>query len=141
MYIDAQQQYSAAQALVATAVSTNAIDHSKDRNLGIGNPLVVVVSVGVSAAGGGTLTITLQADTTSAFGAPVTVATTTAIAAATLVAGYQLIIPVPPDLLMDRWSRLNYTMATMTGITVTAELQPANAVQNVVYYPAGVTIS
>lgn len=141
MYIDAQQQYSQSQALVATAVSTNAIDHSKDRNIGIGNPMCVVISVGVSAAGGGTLTITLQADTTSAFGAPVTVATTTAIAAANLTAGTQIVLGIPADLTMDRWSRLNYTMATMTSITVTAELQPANAVQNVVYYPAGTTIS
>lgn len=140
MYQDAQNTYSQAQALTVTAVSTNAIDHSSDRNMGVGEPLVVVVAVTVSAAGGGTLTVTIQADTTSAFGAPVTVATTAALAAATLVAGYKFIIPVPPDLLWARWSRLNYVMATMTGITVTAFLTLASAVQNEVYYPAGTVV-
>lgn len=140
MYIDAQQQYSQAQALVGTAVSTNAIDHSQDRNFGIGEPLVVLVTVGVSAAGGGTLQIALQADTTSAFGSPVIAAQTIAIAAANLTAGAKVVIPVPPDLLTARWSRLNYTMVTMTGITVTAELTLASAVQNEVYYPAGATV-
>jgi hypothetical protein len=82
MYIDAQQQYSQAQALTVSAVSTNAIDHSQDRNFGIGVPLAILVTVGVAAAGGGTLTIALQADTTSAFGSPGHGGTTTAIAAA-----------------------------------------------------------
>lgn len=142
MYIDAQQQYSQAQALAGpgTVVSTNAIDHSQDRNFGIGEPMVVVITVGVAAAGGGTLTVTLQADTTSAFGAPVSVAVSPAIAAAALTLGAKYVLPVPPDLATLRWSRLSYVLATMTGITVTAELQPASMVQNEVYYPAGVTV-
>lgn len=140
MYIDAQQQYSVAQALTVTAVSTNSIDHSQDRNLGIGEPLVVLVTVGVAAAGGGTLTISLQTDATSAFGSPVTVATTAAIAAAALGLGAKVVIPIPPDLLMNRWSRLNYVLATMTGITVTAELTLASAIQNEWYAPAGITV-
>lgn len=142
MYIDAQQQYSQAQALAgpATVVSTNAIDHSQDRNFGIGEPMVILLTVGVSAAGGGTLQITGQADTTSAFGSPVSFALSPAIAAAALTAGQKYVLPVPPDLTTLRWSRLSYVLATMTGITVTAELQPASMVQNEVYYPAGVTV-
>lgn len=143
MYIDAQNEYSVAQALAGpgTVVSTNAIDHSQNRRLGIGEPLVVVVAVGVAAAGGGTLTVTLQTDTTSAFGAPVSDAVTAAIAAATLVAGYKFIIPIPADVNFTRWSRLSYVLATMTGITVTAWLTLASAVQNEIYYPAGATVS
>jgi hypothetical protein len=140
MYVDAQQKYSDAQALTVTAVSTNLIDHSSDRNIGIGKPLSVVVSVGVSAAGGGTLTIVLQTDDNSSFSSPATVATTAAIAAATLVAGYKLIIPIPADLLMERYSRLSYTLATMTGITLTSFLTLSDAIQNEVYYPAGTTV-
>lgn len=140
MYIDAQQQYSVAQALVATAVSTNAIDHSQDRNLGIGEPLVVLVTIGVAAAGGGTLAVALQTDATSAFGSPVTVATTAALAAAGLVAGAKIVLPIQADLLVNRWTRLNYTMVTMTSITVTAELTLASMVQNEWYAPAGVTV-
>lgn len=140
MYQDAQNTYSQAQALVATAVSTNAIDHGANRRMGIGEALAIVLDVLVSAAGGGTLQITLQADTTSAFGAPVTVAQTAAIAAATLIAGYQLVIAVPPDSNFTRWSRLNYTMVTMTGITVTAFLTLEQSIQNAVQYAAGITV-
>lgn len=140
MYIDAQQQYSVAQALVATAVSTNSIDHSQDRNLGIGEPLVVLVTVGVAAAGGGTLQIVLQTDTTSAFGSPVTVAASPLIAAAALGLGAKYVLAIQADFLFNRWSRINYIMATMTSITVTAELTLASMVQNEWYAPAGVTV-
>ena len=101
-------------------MSTNAIDLSKDRNIGIGKPMAVLVTVGSGAVTAGTLTITVQADTTAAFGAPVTVATSPALATATLVAGYKYVIPIPPDLLTDRFMRLNYTIVTITTVTLTA---------------------
>lgn len=142
MYIDAQQQYSQAQAVAGpgTVVSTNAIDHTSDRNFGIGKPMAILINVLVGAAGGGTLTVTLQADTTSAFGSAVAVAVTSALAAANLTAGTKIVIPVPPDLNTARWSRLQYVLATMTGITLTAQLVAADSIQNEVYYPAGTTI-
>lgn len=139
-YVDAQNTFSDAQALTVTAASTNLIDHGQDRNIGIGTPLAVVVTVDVSAAGGGTLTIAVQGDDNSGFASPGTVATTAAIAAATLVAGYQLVIPIPPDTLTERFTRLNYTMATMTGITVTAYLAPVDQIQIAPQYAAGVTV-
>lgn len=139
-YVDAQNLYSDAQALTVTAVSTNLIDHGQDRNLGVGKPLGIVITVDVSAAGGGTLTISLQADDNSGFASPATVSTTTAIAAATLVAGAQIVLPVPPDTLMERFSRLNYVLATMTGITVTAYMAPIDQIQNAQQYAAGVTV-
>lgn len=141
MYVDAQQEYSVAQVVVATAVSTNSIDHSSDRNIGVGEPLVVVITVVSLAVTAGTLTVTLQADTTSAFGSPVIAATSPALATATLIAGYKYVMPVPPDLLTARWSRLNYTIVTITTVTLTSFLTLAAAVQNEVYYPAGVTVS
>jgi hypothetical protein len=140
-YVDAQQLYSDAQALTVTAASTNIIDHGQDRNIGVGTPMAVVVTVDVAAAGGGTLTIALQADDNSGFASPATAATTAALAAATLVAGAQVVIPLPPDTLTERFSRLNYTMATMTGITVTAYLCPLNQVPVAPQYAAGVTVS
>lgn len=139
-YVDAQNLYSDAQALTVTAASTNIIDHGQDRNLGVGEPLVVVVTVDVAAAGGGTLTIAIQADDNSGFASPGTVATTAAIAAAALTAGALVVIPVPPDLATERFSRLNYTMATMTGITVTAYLTRANMVQNAIQYASGIPL-
>jgi len=139
-YVDAQNLFSDAQALTVTAVSTNIIDHGQDRNIGVGTPLAVVVTVDVAAAGGGTLTIAVQGDDNSGFASPGTVATTAAIAAATLVAGYQLVIPLGPDTLTERFTRLNYTMATMTGITVTAYLAPLDQIQIAPQYAAGVTV-
>lgn len=139
-YVDAQNLYSDAQALVASGVSTNLIDHGQDRNLGIGEPLVIVLTVDVAAAGGGTLTVQLQTDDNAAFSSPANVTATQALAAAALTAGAQIIIPVPPDLLTERFTRLNYVMATMTGITVTSFLTRASMVQNQVTYAAGVTV-
>ena len=142
MYVDAQQKYSDAQALTVTAVSTNAIDHSQDRNFGIGKPMAIVITVTV-AAGGTTPTMqaTLQADTTSAFGAPVTVAATGVLTGTQMAAGAKFILPVPADLLTARFTRLNYTMGgTSPTVTVTAWLTPADAIQNEVYYPAGTTV-
>lgn len=140
MYVDAQQLFSDAQALTVTAVSTNLIDHGQDRNLGIGTPLVVVVGVDVSAAGGGTLTVAIQADDNSGFASPATVMTSAALAAATLVAGYIFVLPVPADTLTERFMRLNYTLATMTGITVTAYLAMLLQVYAAPQYAAGVTV-
>lgn len=139
-YVDAQNTYSDAQALTVTAVSTNLIDHGQDRNLGVGKPLGIVITVDVAAAGGGTLTISLQADDNSGFASPATVSTTTAIAAAALTAGAQIVLPVPPDTLTERFSRLNYVLATMTGITVTAYMAPIDQIQNAQQYAAGVTV-
>lgn len=142
MYLDAQQAYSIVQALAgpATVISTNVIDHSQDRNIGIGEPLVLVVSVAAPAVGGGTLTIVLQADTTNAFGAPVTVGTTIAIPAAQLTLGARIIIGLAADLLTARWSRVSYILATMTGISVTSWLSMEDLIQNDLYFPAGATI-
>lgn len=140
MYVDAQQLFSDAQALTVTAVSTNILDHSQDRNLGVGTPLVVIISVDVSAAGGGTLTVAIQADDNAGFASPGTVATTAALAAATLVAGYIFAIPVPPDVLTERYMRLNYTLATMTGITLTSYLAMWLQLYAAPQYAAGVTV-
>lgn len=135
MFLDQQNQYSDAQALTATAASTNAIDHGVDRNLGIGEPLTVVLTVDVALAGTTpTFQFALQTDSTSAFGSAVSVVTSqsyTALAAATRVA-----LPVPPDTSMNRFSRLNYTLGgTTPTITVTSELIPSRMVQAETVYP------
>lgn len=127
--LDAQNQYSDAQALVATAVSTNVIDHGSDRDLGIGEPLVVQVTIDVTSVGGGTLQVTLQSDTVVGFGTAVTVAQTGAIAAAAVIAGARILLAMPADKTMARFSRLNYTMVTMTNVTVTSLLIPLRSVQ------------
>jgi hypothetical protein len=140
MIIDNENRFSVAQALVATAVSTDLIDLGADRDIGIGEPMVVVVTVDVAAAGGGTLQVTVQADDNSGFASPGTVAQTGQIAAATLVAGYKFAVQIPPDLLTERFLRLNYTLVTMTGITLTASLIPQNFMQADAYGASGFTV-
>lgn len=140
MILDAQNTFSDSQALTVTAVSTNVIDFAQDRDIGIGKPMVVMVVVKVSAAGGGTLTIDIQADDNVGFASPGIVATTGAIAAAALTAGQKKVIPIPPDKLTERFMRLNYTLATMTGITVSSYLLPADFVQNENVFAAAYSI-
>lgn len=142
MFLDSLQLYSDAQALTATAVSTNVIDHKQDRNLGIGEPLVVVVVVDVAldrTTGDETYSVTLQTDDNEAFGSPTTVVTLSLL---TYTAGTKFVIFVPADLLTERYTRLNYTLGgtTPTG-TVTAFLTLASMVQNNVVYADAITVS
>ena len=141
-YIDAFTTFSSAQALTATANSTNTIDlvNTTSRE-GDGEPMAVVINVIVAAAGGGTLTVAVQSDDNSSFSSAATVATTAAIAAATLIAGYQFVIMIPPGVSTERYLRLNYTLATMTGITVTARLTPVSMIPSTTPYPDAITIS
>jgi len=142
MYLDAQDLFSDAQALTGNVVSTNIIDFGQDRNIGIGEPLVVVVGIDVAAGGTTpTLQVTIQADDNSGFASPGTVATGPTWAAAVLTAGAQFVIPVPPDLLTERFMRLSYTVGgTSPTVTVTAFLQPASMVQNAVLYASGIPV-
>lgn len=132
MILDAQNTFSDSQALAgpATVVSTNVIDLSQDRDIGIGRPMSILIVVKVAAAGGGTLTITVQADDNVGFASPGIAAVSQAIAAATLVAGNKQVIPLPADKLTERFIRLSYLLTTMTGITVSAYLLPSDFIQN-----------
>lgn len=137
-YIDAQNLYSDAQALVATAVSTNLIDHGQDRNLGIGTPLAVITTIDVLAVTAGTLTIQLQTDDNVGFASPTVIATSRALATAELLAGAQFTVDVPADTLIERFTRLNYVIVTITSVTVTSFLAQKNMVQNAINYASSV---
>ena len=70
MILDSQLQFSSAQAITAPAASTNAIDVSEARNIGLGKDLYVVVTVDTSFTDGGSNTGTdvfLYGDSTSTF--------------------------------------------------------------------------
>ena len=130
MLLDAQNQYSDAQAVAVTGPSTNLIDHgtpAAGRGLGIGEPLVVLCSSDVLLSAG-TLIVTLQTDTVVGFGTATTVANTPALAAANIPVGTRFVLNVPPDKAMKRYSRLNYTLSAGT-ITITAELIPLRLLQ------------
>jgi hypothetical protein len=143
MYIDSQHLFSDAQALTATAASTNLIDLGADRNIGIGEPIAVVLTVDVAAGGTSpTLAVAVQADDNSSFSSAATVVSSATLTGSQMTAGAQFVIPIPADLLTERYIRLNYTVGgTSPTVTVTSFLQPQNMIQNYVSYADGITIS
>lgn len=129
MILDAQLTYSDAQALAATAASTNVIDHGSARALGVGEPLAVVITTDVALAGTTpTLVIALQTDSVVGFGSLTTVATTQSYSAFAI--GTRIAMTLPADRTVKRFTRLNYTLGgTTPTVTLTASLVPLKDVQ------------
>lgn len=144
MFLDGQNLYSDAQALTATAASTNLIDHGSDRDLGIGEPLVAVIVVDVAlddTNADETYSAVVQTDDNSSFSSAATVATFPTMTRGD-AAGTRYVVPIPPDTLMEQYSRINYTLGgTTPSGTVTAFLIPQSFLQNDGYFPDGFTIS
>lgn len=144
MIIDAQLLFSDSQALTATAVSTNVIDLSSDRNVGIGKPLAIVIVVDVAldrTTGDETYAVTLQTDDNAAFSSAATV--TGPVSLLQYTVGSRFVIAIPPNIDTERYLRLNYTLGgtTPTG-TLTAFIQPLDmiGVGENVYYADAITI-
>lgn len=113
MILDEQLLFSDAQAVTATAVSTNVIDLGIERRIGSGKPLFIVVSVQTALTDVGsdsTVTVTVETDTDDTFPSA-TVAQTLGTFAALAVAGIAIIAPIQPNLLTENIVRLRYTVA------------------------------
>lgn len=141
MLTDKFLYFGEAQAVTATAVSTDTLDFSAFRNIGIGFQdveLFCFVGTSVTAAGAATVTITLETDDNSAFSSATVIYSTTAIPKATLVAGFNALDGVKIPSGAERFLRLNYTVATgpLTAGTFTAGLvlagQSYRSYQNIV---------
>ena len=139
---DRENQFSAAQALTASAASTDVVRVGK--NLGIGEPMCVVITVDVAAKssdGNETYTAKLQTDDAAAFGSATDIGETVTITRGDPI-GTRKIIPVPPNVNADDYLRVYYTLGgTNPTVSVTARLMPQAAIQNNAVYPAGNTIS
>lgn len=112
MILDKQNTFSEAQAVTATADSTNILN-AGGPGVNTGNPVEVLCEVedDFTAAGAATLTVSLVTSVDEAFTSPVTLLTTPAIPKATLVRGYQFAIGfLPPGVL--QFTKLVYTVAT-----------------------------
>lgn len=142
MILDNFLKFSGAQALTATAVSTNVVDLSVDRDMGIGEPMALVVSVGVDAdftTTDETYQFTLQTATDEAFTSPVTVVQSAAINGDELTAGKLVVLPMGFDNL--QYLRASYTLAgTTPSVTVDAYLQPLRMIDGSRDYANGYTI-
>lgn len=143
MIHDAQNKFSTAQALTATAASTNLIDLGQVRDLGTGENLYVVLTVDVALTDAGsdsTVTVDLQTDDNSSFSSP-TVAQTLFTIPAVSAIGYKAIARIQPGAGNERYCRLNYTMnnGNLTTGSVTAEF--VHDIDKYVSYAKGYTIS
>lgn len=111
MIIDKLLQVSSEQAVTASAASTDVIDFGQaNPNVGMDDHSSMVVTVDESAAATGAATVTFSVQDSADNSTFADVAVTAAIGKATLVAGYQHVIPMPTKL--RRYCRVYYTVAT-----------------------------
>ncbi len=141
MYIDNDLVFSSAQAVTATAASTNALDlATATRNIGAGEPIELVALVTTTTTSGGstTLDIALQDSADNSSFADTTIKQS-GIAKATLVAGYEMLRAALPRGLR-RYLRIYYTVntANFTAGAFTAFLTSDR--QDNVAQPSGFTV-
>jgi len=145
MIFDAQNTFSDAQAITASAVSTNVVDFGasgkpigaaaairKDMGRGMKVNVRIQMVEAALAAGAATLTVDLQTDDNEAFASPKTVWTSGPIGKAQLVAGYVFPMEWFPRGTDERYARLNYTVATgpLTAGKITAGVVAAGEDNN-----------
>lgn len=157
MILDAQLQFSNAQALTATAVATNVIDLGADRSIGSGEPMAVMFTVVVAAdqtTGDEDYTFELEYSSDAAQTTEVQQHGRLKFESGTpdapfldadlLVAGFKFCIPLAPAALSQtgRYLGVRYTLAgTTPTITVSAHLVPMSFVQQNNVFADGITIS
>lgn len=142
MILDKNLQFSDAQAVTTTAVSTNTVDlGTTERQRG--EPIFVDFSVDTAATAAGAATVTFQivTDDNAALSSPAVVAATAAIGKATLVAGYRISLPVPPGIALERYLGVQYTVATgpLTAGAFSANMMLDDQLDH--SFPAAITYS
>jgi hypothetical protein len=152
MLLDSQLMFSNAQALTATAASTDVVTFVNDRDMGIGkNVELVILGSGTFASTNGTATLTVQVQYSEDNSTYVTAAQSDAMTITQLNSAiannepYLLAMPLPrPKKGTDTrplYVRLNYVVGTQnfTAGTVTAGL--AIGRDDVVYYPRNFSVT
>lgn len=111
MIIDKLLQVSNEQAVTATAASTDVIDFGQaNPDVGMAECCKMVITTDESATAAGAATVTFAVQDSADNSTFADVSVTAAIGKATLVAGYQIVIPMPTKL--RRYCRVNYTVGT-----------------------------
>lgn len=146
MITDSLLALSAAQAVTATANSTNVIDLSQARDVGEGTDLICDfrVNTAFTAGGSATMTAAVVVSAAAALTTPTTIASTSAIPVASLVSGYNFALKLNQLIasLGLRYLGVIYTIATGP---MTAGAISANIVTNVADgqkdYPSGFVVA
>ncbi|NDF13322.1 MAG: hypothetical protein EB060_10980 [Proteobacteria bacterium] len=116
MIFDRLLTVSSAQAVTASAVSTDVIDLSKAIDIGEGEDLYMHFSVdtAVTAAGAATVEFQVIGSTAAAMSSPVVLGSSGPIAKTALVAGAQIAVRINPSIgsLGLRYLSANYSVAT-----------------------------
>jgi hypothetical protein len=132
--LDRQILFSSAQAVTATAASTDVIDLGSVRDIGAGEPSAVLVQVTEAFDNLTSLGVTLQTSTTENFASPVQLTAGT-IALADLTVGRKFSIgPIPGGVL--RYLRLYFTVTGSAPTTgrITGGVAVAGAHQDTALY-------
>lgn len=117
MQVDANLEFSDAQAVTATAIS-NVIDlgtGNTTRDIGAGEPvyLVILVDTTTASAGSTTVDFTLESDSTADLETSATThMTVAAVPKASLVAGYRVVAQALPIGDYERYLGVRYTVNT-----------------------------
>ena len=142
MYIDDFLKLSDAQALTATADSTNVIDLSSDRDIGKGEAMALVISVSVAAdftTGDETYLFQLESDSTAAMSSSTIVAGGTVLAADLTVGA---VVAFPIGTLNEQFLQGVFTLAgTSPSVTIDSWVAPLNTVDQSTVYASGFDIS
>jgi hypothetical protein len=150
MMTDALLQLSSAQAVTVTAVSTNTIDLGQARDLGPGEDLFAVFTVGTSATAAGAGTVTFQVISSAAadLSSPTVLVQTDAIAKTELTAGRAPIALLIPSTILaaqpigQRYLGVQYTVATgpLTAGTFSCAITDSK-VSTAKHYASGFTVA
>lgn len=134
MFIDKNLQVSNEQAVTASAASTDVIDFGQaNPNTGMDDRSNMVITVDEAATAAGAATVTFSVQDSADNSTFADVAVTAAIGKATLVAGHQIVIPMPTKL--RRYSRVYYTVGTGPLTAGKFSAQVVTGTQQNVAYP------
>ena len=137
MFIDALLQFSPTpQAITATAASVDQIDlgplgqGQTIRDIGVGYTQYLVIRTAAAFNNLTSLTFALQTDDNAAFSTPVQVWASAAIPLAQLTANrVQAVVQLPPGVPVERFLRMNYTVAGTAPTTGSVEAFIVNDAQ------------
>jgi len=120
MIIDKSLEFSDAQSLTADAASTNVIDLGANQQIGPGEPMNIVVTLGADMGGTSpTMAVQVQTDSDAGFGSATTVQTSRTLTSGS--AGDAIVMGLPDT--NERYLRLYYDLGgTSPTATVSASI-------------------